>query len=73
MKHIDKIISHLANNPEAFDQFKNGNLTLLNINEKEKKAILYAFEEGEVPRTSKWPPIEAISNFFEDDKRNSFI
>ncbi|ADP33662.1 competence pheromone ComX [Bacillus atrophaeus] len=73
MKHIDKIISHLANNPEAFDQFKNGNLTLLNINEKEKKAILYAFEEGEVPRTSKWPPYETISNFFEDDKRKSFI
>nr|WGD95176.1 competence pheromone ComX [Bacillus subtilis] len=48
MKHIDKIISHLVNNPEAFDQFKNGNLTLLNINEKEKKAILYAFEQGEV-------------------------
>nr|WGD70021.1 competence pheromone ComX [Bacillus subtilis] len=73
MKHIDKIISHLVNNPEAFDQFKNGNLTLLNINEKEKKAILYAFEQGEVPRTSKWYPIEAISNFFEDDKRKSLI
>ncbi|MGW7624213.1 competence pheromone ComX [Bacillus subtilis] len=73
MKHIDKIISHLVNNPEAFDQFKNGNLTLLNINEKEKKAILYAFEQGEVPRTSKWPPIEAISNFFEEDKRKSLI
>lgn len=73
MKHIDKIISHLVNNPEAFDQFKNGNLTLLNINEKEKKAILYAFEQGEVLRTSKWPPIEAISNFFEDDKRKSLI
>lgn len=55
------------------DQFKNGNLTLLNINEKEKKAILYAFEQGEVPRRSNWPPIEAISNFFEDDKRKSFI
>lgn len=73
MRHIDKIISHLVNNPEAIDQFKNGNLTLLNINEKEKKAILYAFEQGEVPRRSNWPPIEAISNFFEDDKRKSFI